>query len=178
MITIQRINSSHEHYPFMEKLMETAFPLQERRNADQQRENADNNHRFHNNILLENGTPIGLLTYWDFESFLYIEHFAISSDIRNKGYGQMALNILKDMWNGMIVLEVEEPTDELTRRRIGFYERQGFVLQPHSYLQPPYRDGDEWFPMKLMTLGTPHIPLETHEKIKQTIYQEVYGKTS
>ena len=38
MIKIQRINTSHEHYPFVEELMQTAFPQQERRNADLQRE--------------------------------------------------------------------------------------------------------------------------------------------
>lgn len=172
---LQRINSLHEHYPFMERLMETAFPLQERRNTDRQRDNADNHPRFYNNVLLNNGTPIGLLTYWDFESFLYIEHFAISPNNRNKGYGQEALKALKSSWNGTIVLEVEEPVDELTRRRIGFYKRQGFTLQPHSYLQPPYREEDKWFPMKLMTLGAGYYSLEFHEKIKRTIYKEVYG---
>lgn len=178
MVILQRTNSHHEHYPFMERLMETAFPLQERRNNDKQRENANKNPRFHNNLLLENSTPIGLLTYWNFESFLYVEHFAISSEIRNKGYGQKALVALKNSWEGIIVLEVEEPIDELTRRRINFYQRQGFTLQPHDYQQPPYREGDDWFPMKLMTFGTSDFTMETHEKIKRTIYQEVYGKTT
>lgn len=178
MIEIRRITSSHEHYPFFEQLMQTAFPLQERRNADLQRTYADNNPRFHNNILLDEEMPIGLLTYWNFDSFLYIEHFAISENIRNKGYGQQAVTVLKDTWKGMMVLEVEEPTDELTRRRINFYERQGFILQVYPYKQPPYRESDEWFPMKLMTLREANLTLNDHEKIKRVIYQEVYGKTS
>lgn len=176
MITIQRINSLHEHYPFMEQLMKTAFPLQERRDSVLQRENADHNPRFHNNVLLKNGTPVGLLTCWNFDSFLYIEHFAIHNGIRNKGYGQAALKTLKDMWQGMVVLEVEEPTDELARRRIGFYERQGFMLQPYPYQQPPYRERDGWFPMKLMTLRADGFSTADYENVKNTLYREVYGQ--
>ncbi len=178
MINIQRINSLHEHYPFMELLMQTAFPLQERRNADLQRYFADRNPRFHNNLLLEDNAPIGLLNYWTFDSFLYIEHFAISDQIRNKGYGQQALEALKTTWKGLIVLEVEEPMDELTQRRIEFYQRQGFILQPYPYMQPPYRESDGWFPMKLMTYGTESFTSDTFESIKRTIYEEVYGKTA
>lgn len=175
MIEIERINSHHEHYPFMEELMQAAFPLQERRDSVLQREYADNRASFHNNVLLEGNTPIGLLTYWDFGSFLYVEHFAISNALRNRGYGQQALERLKEVWQGMIVLEVEEPTDEITRRRIGFYQRQGFTLKAYPYQQPPYREGDDWFPMKLMTLRAEEFSPATHELVKKTLYKQVYG---
>lgn len=176
MLEIKRINSLHEHYPFMEELMKAAFPLQERRNADLQRAYTDHQPRFHNNVLLDNGTPIGLLTFWDFDTFLYIEHFAISSEKRNKGYGHQALATLKAIRKGMIVLEVEEPIDDITRRRVGFYQRQGFILQNYPYEQPPYRDGDEWFPMKIMSFQAEDFTEDTFLKVKSTIYQEVYGK--
>lgn len=176
MLELKRINSLHEHYPFMEELMQTAFPSQERRDTELQRTYTDNQSRFHNNVLLDNGTPIGLLTYWDFDTFLYIEHFAISSERRNKGYGQQALATLKAKQEGMIVLEVEEPIDEITRRRVIFYQRQGFILQNYPYEQPPYRDGDEWFPMKIMSFQTEDFTEDTFLQVKSTIYQEVYGK--
>ena len=37
-----------------------------------------------------------------------------------------------------VVLEVEMPTDEMSKRRIGFYERLGFELDNQVYHQPPY----------------------------------------
>ena len=36
MIQLKEIKTNHEHYPFMEQLLETAFPLQERRDSDKQ----------------------------------------------------------------------------------------------------------------------------------------------
>ena len=173
MIKLQRINTSHEHYPFVESLMQTAFPLQERRNADLQREYTDNKPHFHTLVILVENKPIGLITYWKLDSFNYIEHFAIKENLRNKGYGQEALKQLKEEIEGMIVLEVEEPIDELTKRRIEFYQRQGFILQNVSYQQPPYRKEDEWFSMKLMTLNAKDFSSQ-FERVRDTLYREVY----
>lgn len=173
MIKIQQINTSHEYYPFVEALMQVAFPLQERRDASLQREITDNKPYFHCHIILKQDTPIGLLNLWKLENFHYIEHFAIHVRYRNKGYGQQVLLHLKKEIKGLIVLEAEEPTDEITRRRIAFYQRQGFVLQDIPYLQPPYRKGDEWFPMKLMTLNGTDL-ISQFETVRDTIYKEVY----
>ena len=174
MIKIQRIQTSHEHYPFVEALMQAAFPPQERRDADLQREYTDRKTCFHCHVLLEKDTPIGLLTLWKLEDFHYIEHFAIHEQYRNKGYGQQVLSLIKEEIKGMIVLEAEEPTDDITRRRIGFYQRQGFVLQETPYLQPPYRKNDRWFPMKLMTLNAEDFNSQ-FKRVRDTIYQEVYA---
>jgi hypothetical protein len=35
-----------------------------------------------------------------------------------------------------VLLEVEHPTDELSRRRIDFYKRAGFVHNEHKYRHP------------------------------------------
>lgn len=173
MIQLTEIKTTHEHYPFMEKLLKTAFPIQERRDSEWQRRNTDDNPLFHNMLITDNGTPVGLLTYWDFQTFVYIEHFAIDSRLRNGGYGSKALEIFKRQVCSPIVLEAEEPTDDITRRRIGFYQRQGFVMQEVPYLQPPYRPSDEWFPLKLMTYGTIDMEKE-YFTLKNKIYREVY----
>lgn len=173
MIQLQEIKTTHEHYPFMEKLLETAFPLQERRDSEQQRKNTDENPLFHNVLITDDNKPVGLLTYWDFESFAYIEHFAIDNRLRNGGYGSKALDAFKRLISKPIVLEAEEPTDEITCRRICFYQRQGFVMQEVPYLQPPYRPNDEWFPLKLMTYGTIDMEKE-YFTLKNKIYREVY----
>ena len=173
MIQLKEIKTNHEHYPFMEQLLETAFPLQERRDSDKQRKNTDENPLFHNTLITDDDTPIGLLTYWDFQTFVYIEHFAIDSRLRNGGYGRQALEAFKQLVSTPIILEAEEPTDDITRRRIGFYERQGFVMQEVPYLQPPYRPGDEWFPLKLMVHGAVQMEQE-YPLIRETIYREVY----
>ena len=174
MIKIQRINTSHEHYPFVEELMQTAFPQQERRNADLQREYTDNKLHFHTFVILNGNLPIGLLTMWKLESFHYIEHFAIHENYRNKGYGQKVMEFIINEIKGMIVLEAEEPSDDITYRRIRFYLRLGFVMQDVPYQQPPYRSEDQWFPMKLMTLRGNNFSLE-YERVRGNIYKEAYN---
>ena len=173
MIKLQQIDTSHEHYPFVEALLQTAFPLQERRNAELQREFTDLKPHFHPHVILEEETPIGLITLWNMGDFHYIEHFAIHESKRNRGYGQQVLALLKKEIQGMVVLEAEEPMDDITRRRIGFYQRQGFILQNVPYQQPPYRKEDEWFPMKLMTLNARDFSSQL-ERVRDTLYREVY----
>ena len=146
MIEIKQVKTQDEvNYTFVEKLMHTAFPQEERRDTVQQREYSDNNPRFCNNIILENGNSIG--------DFYYIEHFAIDPSLRNGGYGKRVLEMIKKQLKGPIVLEVEEPNDEMSTRRIHFYKRLEFTLHKKPYIQPPYRKGDSGLPMLLMTYG-------------------------
>ena len=66
------------------------------------------------------------------------------------------------------------PTEEMSKRRIGFYERLGFVLDHHVYFQPPYRRGEALLEMRLMTHG--ELDLErSFERVKTIIHQNVYG---
>ena len=69
---------------------------------------------------------------------------------RNRGYGGRTLEILKEMYERM-VLEAEPPTDDLRSRRIAFYERNGFSKNDYPYLQPPYRPGETRVPLVLMS---------------------------
>lgn len=174
MIEIKRIQTTDINYPYMEELMQTAFPIHERRDIATQRLYADTVRSFHNHIITKDETPIGLITYWDFEHFLYIEHFAIDPSLRNKGYGKDVLEIIKEGNKKPIVLEAEEPTDEMSIRRISFYQRAGFVMHEYPYLQPPYRKGDQWFPLKLMTFGNIDMQ-KMYIHIKEHIYKKVYN---
>ncbi len=170
MIEIKQVKTQDEvNYTFVEKLMHTAFPQEERRDTVQQREYSDNNPRFCNNIILENGNSIGMISYWTMGDFYYIEHFAIDPSLRNGGYGKRVLEMIKKQLKGPIVLEVEEPNDEMSTRRIHFYKRLEFTLHKKPYIQPPYRKGDSGLPMLLMTYGD--IDMESDfEKVKKTLY--------
>lgn len=175
MLHFKRINTKDSYYTFVENLLTSSFPKEERRDLELQRLYTDSKRNFHCHVVLNDEEPVGLITLWDFGKFQYIEHFAVSKECRNKGYGKIVLNMIKEMVNVPIILEAEEPTDEISCRRIDFYLRNGFVLHNYPYLQPPYRDGDNWFPLKLMTYGT--IEINTmYEEIKSTIYTQVYNQ--
>ena len=100
---------------------------------------------------------------------------------RNHGYGGCILLALRAHLDTQyapsipFVLEVEMPTDDLSRRRIAFYERHGFALwKKCAYMQPPYRPTDEPLPMLLMVEGR----LDEGKdflRVKETIHKEVYG---
>ena len=67
------------------------------------------------------------------------------------------------------------PTDDLSRRRIAFYERNGFTLwRDCVYQQPPYRPEDTPLPMLLMVRGNLD-PKNDFARVKATIHREVYG---
>lgn len=174
MITIKRIKSTDiEYYNFVEKLYTSAFPKEERRAVELQREFTDRNPVFFNNIILSDHTPIGFITYWEFDSFYYIEHFAIAPNHRNGGYGQEVLEYLHQKLSRPIVLEVEKPTDEFSTRRIQFYKRLGYTLWANEYLQPPYNEGDSYLPMHLMIFGRLD-PAKDFEPVKNKLYKDVY----
>lgn len=173
MLELIPIRTDHPYYPFVERLLESAFPPEERRNADRQRTTTDGNARFRCLVIqTELEQPIGLITCWDFADFLYIEHFAIDQKRRGYGYGREALQLMLEQTPLPVVLEVEMPqrANDTAHRRIGFYKRLGFRLRRAEYKQPPYRQGDGWLPMKLMTYG----PFKKMDKAIKLIRREVY----
>ena len=174
MISIESIKTSHEKYDFVENLLTSAFPKEERRELDLQRKYTDDNPLFHTNIIWHEEKPVGFITYWDFNDFYYIEHFAISPDCRNGGYGQKVLTRVDELLTKPIALEVELPTTELSSRRIGFYSRLGYKLWEKEYKQPPYRKGDEFLPMYIMVKGELD-PEKDFEKVRDKLYKEVYN---
>lgn len=173
MLNIIPINTSSPHYNFIEELLQSAFPQEERRDNKLQREYTDQKKNFRCNLIQTcQGTSIGTITYWDFTDFIYIEHLAIDKHQQGKGYGTQALQTLLEENKRPILLEVEIPIrpNDLAFRRIGFYKRLGFRIRRIPYKQPPYRTGDDWLPMKLMTIGT----FGSINKAIGTIYRNVY----
>ena len=117
--------------------------------------------------------PLGLLTTWHFEKFIYIEHFAIDPNLRSQGYGTEALNTFIQEHSKPIILEAEPLTDDITRRRIRFYERCGLTLYDFPYIQPAYTPESNPVELRLMgTLNTNDTPLTLVSKI---LHREVYG---
>ena len=177
MLRLQRIHTADKAlYDFMENLLVASFPAEEYRDLDQLRQYADSRETFRCNVILdEDATPIGLFNYWDFGTFCYGEHFAIDPARRNGGYGARVIERLcADLAPRPLVLEVEMPDNDLARRRIGFYQRQGFRLWDKPYRQPPDKPGDSFLPMLLMAYGALDAD-RAYDEVKQRIYREVHG---
>jgi RimJ/RimL family protein N-acetyltransferase len=131
---------------------------------------------FHLLVASDDTRPVGLLSYWDFSTFRYVEHFGVSPELQGRGYGSRLLQRFLRRAPLPVILEVELPVAPQACRRIAFYERQGFRLWAHPYAQPPYRVGDEPVPMQLMGLGWDDEARA--EEVVMTIYRAVYGVLS
>lgn len=174
MIRLNRITTDHPQYPFVENLLHQSFPPEERREDAAQRANTDHHPQFSCYLITDDDTPIGVITVWSLDGFHYLEHLATAPCVRNKGYGQQIIGEIKRRVQGTLVLEAEPPTEEMSRRRIAFYERNGFTLCHRPYLQPPYRQADKAFPLLLMSSGTDGID-DRFEQIRDEIHRTVYG---
>ncbi|MFI3293143.1 MAG: GNAT family N-acetyltransferase [Rikenellaceae bacterium] len=139
MIRHKRVQSQDDIlFPFAWDLYESSFPQIERRTKDYHIETMGKG-AFHADVILEDDEPIGILFWWELSDFRFIEHFATSPIKRGNGYGNKILQEFIDRNNKPILLEVEHPEDEITRRRIGFYQRIGFTLNDHPYNHPSYQ---------------------------------------
>ncbi len=168
---VEILSESSELFGVCWELYVSAFPEQERREMEYQLATmARSDYRFE--AVMDGDKFIGILGWWQFEKFRYVEHFAISSEIRSGGYGARVLAAFIEESTRPVLLEVEHPIDDLTNRRIGFYQRLGFVLNEHYYAHPPYR-GDEFVELMIMTYKNP-ISTEELETFKAEAFPKVH----
>lgn len=172
MLKIKRItNKKDSDWESLLRVYVSSFPYRERREEDTLKDMISADKTLHINSVKYGKENVGLLVYWDFNEFSYIEHFAIEEDFRNRGLGFKVISWIKNRQSPAI-LEVEPPEDEISGRRIAFYERNGFSVISKYYLQPPYRKEESPFPLWLM--GTPGIKKDAGEIIS-TLYNRVYN---
>ncbi|WP_102406919.1 GNAT family N-acetyltransferase [Parabacteroides bouchesdurhonensis] len=159
----------------VEKTYNDSFPESERRAFILVRELIKNNPAFKVYAVFRNDVYVGFITAWSFADFMYIEHFAIDESARNGGIGAKVLSQFLNGCQLPVVLEVELPVEEMSKRRIGFYERLGFTLDNHVYFQPPYRSGEPSIEMRLMSYGNINLT-NSFEAVRNNIHKYVYDK--
>ncbi|KAF6581238.1 GNAT family N-acetyltransferase [Paenibacillus sp. FSL H7-0703] len=122
----------------------------------------------------EQGNIVAFLAGWEFAYFRFVEHIAVDSRIRGGGLGKKLMSRFISQSDHPVVLEVEPPVDEWSRRRIGFYERLGFHLNHFEYVQPPLREGQA--DLRLQIMSYPGALAESaFAPFKEILYTEVYG---
>ena len=161
-----------EQFNRIYEIMKNSFPKDERRPCEEQKDLLERP-EYKIYIMDRDDEICGFLAVWEFNSITFIEHFAVAPEYRNMGIGAEMLQELKSTMDKRICLEVEPPENELTRRRIGFYERNGFFLNKQPYVQPPLSKGQEEVSLLLMTTGGKVDDLGFDE-IKTLLYEKVY----
>ena len=146
----ERITSPrHPLYKRALYLYQISFPLHEQREAFSQTAILHDD-AYHFDLIYDAGTFVGLVLYWETSDYIYIEHFCILPEMRNKKYGQRTLSLLKTRQKTLI-LEIDPPIDAISVRRKGFYERCGFIENPYPHIHPPYHKGNKGHELVIMS---------------------------
>lgn len=131
-----------------------SFPPKERRTQEAQRR-VLLNELYHCEIIIADEKFIGFIFWWQFEQLRYVEHLALAPNQQNLGYGSQVLEQFLQESELPIILEVEKPETLVQQKRIKFYERLGFHLNAHDYIQAPYSKDQP--PLPLLLMSWPHI---------------------
>lgn len=154
MKQIRLKNTTDNYFQKAWEIYEDAFPLSERRLLEAQ-SNVMKVPNYHFDITIIEKQLIGFLLWWEIETYRYIDHFATSVQMRNKGYGKLILEKFMDSNNNKpILLEVELPNSTINQRRIKFYEKIGFKLNQHYYEIPPLNESQA--PLQLLLMSYPN----------------------
>lgn len=156
------------------QMMEASFPSDEYRPYAQQKALlAHPMYQIYTLPEIDTHKIPSFISVWDLDSIAFIEHFAVDPGLRNGGLGAKVLRELMDSLGKRLCLEVELPDNELAARRIGFYKRNQFFLNPYPYVQPALAEGKKELPLLLMTTEGVMEPLEFQE-IQRLVHTQVY----
>lgn len=152
-------NIAHKMYESALQLYQISFPYHEQRESVSQTEILSDD-EYHFDLIYDEDVFVGLMLHWDTTDFIYVEHFCILPEIRNRRYGQRALGLLGQQGK-KVILEIDPPIDTVSTSRKGFYERNGFAENPYLHIHPSYHKGNSGHNLVIMSYPT---------KITQTEY--------
>lgn len=176
MIKLKRIvNPDEVRLTELQLLYKESFPAEERRETEQLKYLLTNRPEMYFNAIECDGELAGLFVFWNFNDFYYMEHLAVFPEMRNKEIGRQVLDFARENLKGSRLLEVEPPEDEMTTRRVNYYQRNGYKILDKSYIQPSYDGIRSSIPLWIMgneAYSDPRI-LQKHTEM---IITEVYIK--
>lgn len=154
METIIINHSKHPLYPVFKELYGISFPIFEQRTEAQQ-EKAFSSLQYRLVTYQENDAFIGFISYWEFPTYIYVEHLAVNQTIRGKGYGSLVLNKFIADNQKIVLLEIEPVIDEVSAARLRFYQKCGFHENGYKHIHPPYRAEFKGHSLVILTTERP-----------------------
>lgn len=173
-IIYQNISPNVSLFNDLLSLYELAFPECERRPNDRLCHIANTEKRFTICAAIAENAFAGFISFWTIDDFIYIEHLAVLPSVRGLGIGRNLLaHVAEIAGERTIIFEVEPDADEISHKRIKFYQGLGYILHPEfHYIQPAYAPGREPIELWLMTSKpVDHTALNSMaEALKKNVY--------
>lgn len=167
---LEKLNENR--FDEMFEIMQNSFP------RDEYRQRSEQEKLFSDSRYTAYGLDLGnelcaFITVYELDGLAFVEHFAVNEKFRGHGTGSLVLAELKKLIPHRICLEVEPPETPTAKRRIAFYERNGFFLNEYDYCQPPFSADRSPVELRIMTtLGK--LTRQEFEQIKHTLYTHIY----
>lgn len=165
-----------DNFDAVYEIMENSFPPDERRTYEEQKAllKRPDYHIFIPDLGDDSKVIQGFAAMWQFEEISFIEHLAVDNRLRNLGLGTRMLEDIRKNVSGKICLEVELPDTDMAKRRIAFYQRNGFCYNDYPYMQPAISKGRNPIPLRIMTTGE-RLCEEEFNYVKDILYKKVYS---
>lgn len=136
------------------RLYEESFPVYEIRSRQAQMLAAHDESSQSMILTDEREELMAILFYWLTGDMVYVEFLAVNPALRGQNIGTTVLEQLSSIYpDKLVMLEIDPPVDEVSIRRLHFYQRLGFMETPYEYTHPSYRTGEEAHPHQLTILS-------------------------
>jgi GNAT superfamily N-acetyltransferase len=171
-ITLRKLKN--EEFTLLYQLMQQSFPPSEFRSF----EGELSLFQYTNYQVLvaeSDGMIQAFIAEWRFDTFHYVEHFAVNPNMRGKGFGSSILRTYLSKTTLPVVIEVEAADTIETKRRIAFYERLSFKLSDIEYTQPRLQHSSHDVLLRLMVYPT-KVMRDELLLMKECIFNGVYHK--
>ena len=117
----------------------SSFPEYERRGEKSHMDASCNEHFITKIAVDHDNNLLAILFYWKIENNIYIEHLAVNPESRGNNIGTRVMQtLIEQSVDCNIILEIEPPVDEMTIKRLTFYQRLKFQENPYEYTHPSY----------------------------------------
>lgn len=154
MLTNKKITGINTRlFAEVDALYETAFPLHEKRDCEA-KQSALSNASYSLYAWLDGNQFVGMSGSWNLHGYSYIEHLAVNSELRSKGYGKRILDHILQM-QPLTILEIDPLTTDIAHKRLRFYLNLGFLENSYEHYHPSYHEGIE--DHGLIVLSYPHL---------------------
>lgn len=166
-------DTNHPMYEKALELYKISFPYHEQREKISQ-DYILNYSEYKFGLIYDEDVFVGLVLYWETKTYIYIEHLCILPEIRNKNYGQKTLYLLKEKGK-ILILEIDIPVDDISKRRKGFYERCEFVENSYHHIHPPYHRENNGHELAIMTYPN-KISNQEYDEFRKYLNNKVMDK--